>query len=199
MPLAQTLRLTQCSLVRSWLGTLGVDGACVGLSAVNRPSGDTHLQGLMRPGGVVMVHPLVECLLGNLDTSENCALTEEFNSQAPMEPFDLARRGRRATNAARNPSHTARVRSRAITRAQTTSICHNFIAAARSHRFHFRERRSRRFGSTICARTNARYAADSKGSGATCRLANSNTNRFGPQYGRERRSSVNAASTLAGI
>jgi hypothetical protein len=81
----------------------------------------------------------------------------------------------------------------------TTSICHNSIGAPRSQRFHFRERRSRRFGSIICARTNARYAADSDGNGDTLRLANSNTNRLGPQYGRERRSSNNAASTLAGI
>ena len=79
------------------------------------------------------------------------------------------------------------------------SICHSSIDAPRSHRFHFRERRSRRFGSIICARTNARYAADSEGNGDTLRLASSNTNRLGPQYGRERRNSNNAASTVAGI
>jgi len=53
--------------------------------------------------------------------------------------------------------------------------------------------------SIIRARTNARYAADSDGTGDTLRLANSNTNRLGPQYGRERRSSNNVASTAAGI
>ena len=54
-------------------------------------------------------------------------------------------------------------------------------------------------GSIIPARTNARYTADSEGTGATLRLANSNTNRRGPQYGRERRNSNATASTCAGI
>jgi hypothetical protein len=66
-------------------------------------------------------------------------------------------------------------------------------------RFHLRERRSRRLGSIMPARTNARYAADSEGSGLTRRLASSNTSRRGPQYGRERRNSSNSASTSAGI
>jgi hypothetical protein len=35
--------------------------------------------------------------------------------------------------------------------------------------------------------------------GDTLRLASSNTNRLAPQYGHERRSSNNAASTQAGI
>ncbi|GFG80280.1 hypothetical protein MPRG_35560 [Mycobacterium paragordonae] len=81
----------------------------------------------------------------------------------------------------------------------TTSICHNSIGAPRSHRFHFRERRSRNAGSIIPARTNARYAADSEGTGRTPRLSSSKTNRRGPQYGRDRRNSNNAASTAADI
>jgi hypothetical protein len=43
------------------------------------------------------------------------------------------------------------------------------------------------------------YTADSDGTGATLRLANSNTIRRGPQYGRVRRSSSSTASTGAGI
>jgi hypothetical protein len=61
------------------------------------------------------------------------------------------------------------------------------------------ERRSRTVGSINPARSNARYTADSDGTGDTWRLANSNTNRRGPQYGRERRSSNTVASTWAGI
>lgn len=127
-------------------------------------------------------------------------------------------------NDARSPSQTARVRSLVINRADTqnrewsstpvnafaevpsangnpptTSICHNSMATPRSQRFHFRERRSRAAGSIIAARTNARYTADSDGTGATLRLANSNTSRRGPQYGRDRRNSNTAASTSAGI
>ncbi len=49
------------------------------------------------------------------------------------------------------------------------------------------------------ARSNARYTANSDGTGRTLRLASSNTNRRGPQYGRERRNSNTAASTRAGI
>ena len=73
------------------------------------------------------------------------------------------------------------------------------IGAPRSQRFHLRERRSRNVGSIIPARTSARYTADSEGTGATLRLASSNTNRRGPQYGRDRRNSNTAASTCAGI
>jgi hypothetical protein len=43
------------------------------------------------------------------------------------------------------------------------------------------------------------YAADSDGTGATLRLANSNTSPRGPQYGRVRRSSSSTASTCTGI
>ncbi|SHS92539.1 Uncharacterised protein [Mycobacteroides abscessus subsp. bolletii] len=81
----------------------------------------------------------------------------------------------------------------------TTSICHNSIGTPRSQRFHLRERRSRRLGSINPARSNARYTAEADGNGATLRLASSNTNRRGPQYGRDRRSSNTAASTCAGI
>ena len=73
------------------------------------------------------------------------------------------------------------------------------MATPRSQRFHFRDRRSRAAVSIIAARTNARYTADSDGTGATLRLANSNTSRRGPQYGRDRRSSNTAASPRAGI
>jgi NAD(P)-dependent dehydrogenase (short-subunit alcohol dehydrogenase family) len=45
----------------------------------------------------------------------------------------------------------------------TKSICHSSIGAPRSQRFHLRERRSRRLGSIIRARTTARKAADSEG------------------------------------
>ena len=81
----------------------------------------------------------------------------------------------------------------------TTSICHNSIGSPRSQRFHLRERRSRLAGSIIPDRTNARYTADSEGTGAKVRLANSTTSLRGPHYGRERRSSNPAASTDAGI
>ncbi len=75
----------------------------------------------------------------------------------------------------------------------------NSIGAPRSQRFHFRERRSRTAGSIIAARTNARYTADSEGTALTLRLASSNTDRRGPQYGHERRNSNTTASTSAGI
>jgi hypothetical protein len=45
----------------------------------------------------------------------------------------------------------------------------------------------------------AQVGRDSEGTGFTRRLDTSNTNRRGPQYGRERRNSNNAASTCAGI
>jgi hypothetical protein len=38
----------------------------------------------------------------------------------------------------------------------TMSICHNFIGAPRSQRFHLREHRSRLLGSIMPARTKAR-------------------------------------------
>ncbi|BCI82895.1 hypothetical protein MTY66_45200 [Mycolicibacterium sp. TY66] len=62
-----------------------------------------------------------------------------------------------------------------------------------------RARRSRNRGSINPDRTNARYTADSEGTGDTLRLVSSNTNRRGPQYGRERRNSSTAASTSADI
>jgi hypothetical protein len=49
------------------------------------------------------------------------------------------------------------------------------------------------------ARTKARYTAEAEGSGATLRLANSNTSRRGPQSGRDRRNSTTATSICAGI
>src|ERR1700756_2451565 len=81
----------------------------------------------------------------------------------------------------------------------TMSICHNSIGAPRSQRFHLRERRSRTLGSINPARNNARYTAEDDGTGETLRLANSNTSRRGPQYGRDPRNSHTAASTAAGI
>ncbi|GFG82314.1 hypothetical protein MPRG_55900 [Mycobacterium paragordonae] len=89
----------------------------------------------------------------------------------------------------------------AIDQRETTHHVHlpQLHRRPRSHRFHFRERRSRNAGSIIPARTNARYAADSEGTGRTPRLSSSKTNRRGPQYGRDRRNSNNAASTAADI
>jgi hypothetical protein len=54
-------------------------------------------------------------------------------------------------------------------------------------------------GSIIAARSSDRYTADSEGTGATLRLASSNTSRRGPPYGRERRNSTTAASTCGDI
>jgi hypothetical protein len=62
-----------------------------------------------------------------------------------------------------------------------------------------RDRRSRTAGSIIPARSKARSTAEDDGTGHTCRLISSNTNRRGPQYGRERRNSSSTASTCAGI
>lgn len=48
-------------------------------------------------------------------------------------------------------------------------------------------------------RSSARYAADSEDIGPAPRMASSNTNRRGPQYGRDRRNSNGATSTPASI
>lgn len=117
-----------------------------------------------------------------------------------------------ARNSARSPSHTARVRSRAINVAQThihewssipvnalalvpsasrnpptISICHNSIGAPRSQRSHLRERRSRDHqpGPHQCP-VHRRF----RGHRAHLALVSSNTNRRGPQYGRDRRNSA---------
>src|SRR6201985_3343835 len=50
----------------------------------------------MRASGVVVVHPLIKSLLGNLQTGESCPVTEEFGPHTAMKPLNLARGGRRS-------------------------------------------------------------------------------------------------------
>jgi hypothetical protein len=51
---------------------------------------------LVRPGGVVVLDPLVEGLLGRLQAGERCLVAEEFRAQAAVKPLDLAGRGETA-------------------------------------------------------------------------------------------------------
>jgi hypothetical protein len=58
-----------------------------GAEPLNRGS---HLQKLVRPGGVVVLDPLVEGLLSRLQTGERRLVAEEFRAQAAVKPLDLA-------------------------------------------------------------------------------------------------------------
>lgn len=55
-----------------------------------------HVQRLMWPDAVVVVDPLIESLLGDLEVREWALAAEEFSSQTAVEPLDLDGRGRTA-------------------------------------------------------------------------------------------------------
>lgn len=50
----------------------------------------------MRTGGVVVLHPLIESLLGNPEVGERPLVAEELGPQAAVKPLNLAGRGRAA-------------------------------------------------------------------------------------------------------
>lgn len=54
-----------------------------------------HVQGLVWPRGVVIVHPLVKSLLGRLQVLEWGCVTEELSAQTAVESLNFARRRRR--------------------------------------------------------------------------------------------------------